>query len=65
MEKMFEQMMRGFCGNMSEDEKRKMMSCCEKMAAFCPWGAGKEGAEAVQKGMMATMKSFCNHFPKS
>jgi len=61
MEGMFQRVMQGFCGNLSDDDKRKMSDCCEKMAVFCPCGAMKDMAEADKKAMMEKMKSFCGN----
>lgn len=59
MEKMFGPMMQGFFSGMSEEDKNKMKSCCEKMAAMCPCGYMKDMSEEDKKALMEKMKSCC------
>ncbi len=59
MEKAFGQMMQGFFGSLSEEERQKMKAGCEKMAAMCPCAGMKDAPDAAMKAMMEGMKSFC------
>ena len=60
MEKMFSSIMAGFMIGMSEDERKKMLACGEKMAAMCSCINWKDMSEEEKKAMMEKMKSFCN-----
>jgi hypothetical protein len=58
MEKMFSSIMAGFMKGMSEDDKKKMMACGEKMAAMCSCMNRKDMSEEEKKAMMEKMMSF-------
>ena len=60
MEEMFSSMMAGFMKGMSENDKKRMMACGEKVAAMCPCVNWKEISEEQKKAMMEKMMSFCN-----
>jgi len=45
---------------MSEDERKKMLACGEKMAAMCSCVNWKDMPEEEKKAMMEKMMSFCN-----
>jgi len=60
MEKMFSSIMAGFMKGMSEDDKKRMMACGEKMAAICSCVNRKDMSEEERKAMMEKMMSFCN-----
>ena len=60
MEKMFSSMMAGFMKGMSENDKKKMMACGEKMAAMCSCINRKDMSEEEKKAMIEKMMSFCN-----
>ena len=60
MEKMFTTMMEGFMKGMSEDDKKRMMACGERMAAMCPCVNGKDMPEEEKKAMKEKMMSFCS-----
>ena len=57
MEKMFSSMMAGFMKNMSEDDKKRMMACGEKMAAMCSCINWKDISEEQKKAVMRKMMS--------
>lgn len=59
MEKAFGQMMQGFFGSLSEEERQKMKARCEKMAMMCPCAGMEDAPDAAMKAMMEGMKSFC------
>ncbi len=59
MEEMFSSMMAGFMKGMSEDDKKRMMACGEKMAVMCPCINRKDMSEEEKKAMMEKMMSFC------
>jgi hypothetical protein len=59
MEKMFGSMMKEYFNGMSEEDKKKMMSRFEKMAAMCPCMKGKGTTEDDKKKMMEKMFSCC------
>ena len=66
MKKMFSSMMAGFTKGMSEEDKKKMMACGEKMAGMCPCMTGKEmcGGQSVtageeKKAMAEQMMACC------
>jgi hypothetical protein len=42
----------------SENDKKKMMACGEKMASMCPCVKMKEMSEEEKKAMMEKMSSF-------
>jgi hypothetical protein len=44
---------------MSEEDKKKMMSCGEQMAALCPCMTGKEMSEEEKKAMAEQMMACC------
>ena len=60
MEGMFGSMMAGFMKGMSENDKKRMMACGEKMAAMCSCANWKDMSEEQKKAMMEKMTSFCN-----
>jgi hypothetical protein len=60
MEKMFRSIMAGFMKGMSENGKKRMMVCGEKMAAMCSCINRKDMSEEEKKAMMEKMMSFCN-----
>jgi hypothetical protein len=60
MEEMFSSMTARFMKGMSEDDKKRMMACGEKMAAMCSCINWKDMSEAEKKAMMQKMMSFCN-----
>jgi hypothetical protein len=59
MDKMFDRMMKGFCGGLSEEDGRKIKGCFEKMSAMCPCSDMKALTEDDRKALMEKMKSFC------
>ncbi len=59
MEKTFSTIMSEFMKGISEDDKKKMMACKEKMASMCPCPKMKEMSEEEKKAMMEKMMSFC------
>ncbi len=59
MEKTFSSMMSEFMKGFSENDKKKMMACGEKMASMCPCMQMKEMSEEEKKAMMEKMMSFC------
>ena len=61
MERMFSSMMAGFMKGMSEDDKKRMMACGEKMAAMCSCINRKDISEEDKKAMIEKMMSFCNN----
>ena len=61
MERMFSSMMAGFMKGMSEDDKKRMMACGEKMAAMCSCINRKDISEEEKKAMIEKMMSFCNN----
>jgi len=60
MEGMFSSMMAGFMKGMSENDKKRMMACGEKMAAMCSCINRKDISEEEKKAMIEKMMSFCN-----
>jgi len=60
MEEMFSSMMAGFMKGMSENDKKRMMACGEKMAAMCSCINWKDMSEEEKKAMMEKMMSFCS-----
>ncbi len=60
MEEMFSSIMAGFVKGMSENDKKRMMACGEKMAAMCSCINWKHVSEEEKKAMMEKMMSFCN-----
>ena len=56
MEKTFASIMSEFMKGISEDDKKKMMACKEKMASMCPC---MKMSEEEKKAMMEKMMSFC------
>ena len=59
MEKMFSSIMAEFMKGMSEDDKKRMMACGEKMAGMCSCMNMKDMSEEEKKAMMEKMMSFC------
>ena len=55
MEKTFSSIMSEFMKGLSENDKKKMMACGEKMASMCPCLKMSEEEKAVIEKMM----SFC------
>ena len=60
MERMFSSKMAGFMKGMSEDDKKRMTACGEKMAAMCSCINRKDISEEEKKAMIEKMTSFCN-----
>ena len=60
MEKMFSEIMAGFTKGMSEDDKKRMMACGERMAGMCPCVSGKDMSKEEKKAMKEKMMSFCS-----
>ncbi len=60
MEGKFSSMMAGFMKNLSENDKKRMMACGEKMAGMCSCVNRKDISEEEKKAMMEKMMSFCN-----
>ena len=60
MEGMFSSTMAGFMKGMSENDKKRMMACGEKMAAMCSCINRKDISEEEKKAMIEKMMSFCN-----
>jgi hypothetical protein len=48
-----------FMKGISENDKKRMMACGEKMASMCPCLKMKEMSEEEKKAMMERMMSFC------
>ena len=61
MEKMFSSFMAEFMKGMSEDDKKRMMACGEKMAGMCSCMNMKDMSEEEKKAMMEKMMSFCSN----
>ncbi|MGO8988064.1 MAG: hypothetical protein ACLQGU_22185 [bacterium] len=59
MEKTFASIVSEFMKGISEDGKKRMMTCGEKMASMCPCLKMKEMSEEEKKAMMERMMSFC------
>ncbi len=57
MEKTFGSIMSEFMKGISEDDKKKMMACGEKMASMCSCLKMSEMSEEEKKGMMEKMMS--------
>ena len=60
MEEMFSSMIAGFMKGMSEDDKKKIMACGEKMAAMCPCVNWKDMSEEEKRAMTEKMMAFCS-----
>jgi excinuclease UvrABC nuclease subunit len=60
MEKTFSSIMAEFMKGMSEDDKKRMMACGEKMAGMCSCMNMKDMSEEEKKAMMEKMMSFCS-----
>jgi hypothetical protein len=60
MKKMFNSIIAGFTKGMSEDDKKKMMACGEKMAGMCSCVNRKDMSEEEKKAMAERMMSFCS-----
>ncbi len=54
MEKMFEQRMRGFFRGMTEEDRRKMKACCERMTQMSQGCNLKEGAGERMRPVIMT-----------
>ncbi len=61
MKKMFGPMMEEFLKGMSEEDKQKMNTCLDSMAAKCPCSNWKGMSEEDKGKMMDMMKSFCGN----
>jgi hypothetical protein len=59
MEKGFASIMSEFMKGISENDKKKMTACGEKMASMCPCLKVKEMSEEEKKAMMEKMMSSC------
>ena len=59
MEAMFTKMIEGCMKGMSEEDKKKLMACGEKMAAMCPCMGTKEMSDEDRKDMREKMMAFC------
>ena len=59
MKKMLSSFMAEFMKGMSENDKKRMMACGEKMAAMCSCLNRKDMSEEEKKAMMEKMMSFC------
>jgi hypothetical protein len=60
MEAMFSKMMEGCMKGMSEEDKKKMMTCCgEKMAAMFSSTGMKDMTEEARKAMREKMMACC------
>jgi hypothetical protein len=59
MEKMISSIMAGFMKGISEDDKKRIMACGEKMAAMCPCIKMMDMPEEEKKAMMEKMMSLC------
>ena len=59
MEKTFSSIMSEFMKGFSENDKKRMMACGEKMASMCPCLKMKEMSEEEKKAAMEKMMSFC------
>ena len=59
MEKRFSSIMSEFMKGISEDDKKRMMACGEKMASMCSCLKMNEMSEEEKKAMMEKMMSFC------
>lgn len=59
MEAMFSKMMEGCMKGMSDEDKKKMMACWEKMTAVCPCMTTGGGSETEKKAMVEKMMYMC------
>ena len=59
MEKIFSSILSGFMKGISENDKKRMMACGEKMAAMCSCTKMKDMSDEEKKAMMEKMMSFC------
>jgi len=59
MEAIFSKMMDGCLKGMSEEDKKKMMACGEKLAALWPCLDMKNLTEEDRKAMREKMMAFC------
>jgi len=59
MEKTFASIMSEFMKGLSENDKKRMMGCGEKMASMCSCLKMKDMSEEEKKAMMEKMMSFC------
>jgi len=60
MEEMFSSMMARFMKGLSENDRRRMMACGEKMAGMCSCINGKDMSEEEKGAMQEKMMSFCS-----
>ena len=60
MEKMFSSIMAEFMKGVSENDRKRMMACGEKMAAMCSCINRKDMSEEEKKAMIEKMMSFCS-----
>jgi hypothetical protein len=60
MKRMFNSMMAWFMKGMSENDKKRVMACGEKMAAMCSCINRKDISEEEKKAIIEKMVSFCN-----
>jgi hypothetical protein len=60
MEKTFSSIMSEFMKDISENDKKRMMACGEKMVSMCPCAKMKEMSEEEKKAIMEKMMSFCD-----
>jgi hypothetical protein len=59
MEKRFSSILSGCMKGISENDKKRMMACGEKMAAMCSCRKMKDMSGEEKKAMMEKMMSFC------
>ncbi len=59
METIFSKMMEGCLKGMSEEDKKKMMACGEKMAAMCSCMGTKDMSDEDRKAVREKMMAFC------
>jgi hypothetical protein len=59
MEKILSSILAGFRKGMSEDDRKKMLACGEKMASMCSCIHWKDMPEEEKMAMMEKMMSFC------
>ncbi|HXX32872.1 MAG TPA: hypothetical protein VEM15_00225 [Thermodesulfobacteriota bacterium] len=59
MEKTFSTIMSEFMKGLSENDKKTMMACGEKMASMCPCLKMKEMSDEEKRAMMERVMSFC------
>jgi hypothetical protein len=59
MEAMFSKMMEACMKGMSDEDKKKIMACGEKMAAVCPCMTTGSNSETDKKALVEKMMSMC------